>query len=416
MASVWPSRLECSISMGDFRVFISHASEDTDTVARPLAERLQQRGVSVWLDQWELKLGDGLRQVIEDALSGSTFGVVIVSPDYMRKLWTNRELDGLFSLERVGRNVVLPVLHNVRWDEFSDKWPILAGRLGCSTDRGLDAVADQIALACRGRSTQANSNGDLAAVSLDGYRRRMIEAVDHRSLSELGYELDDFLRRYPGHPQARLLLDQVKTAADFYAAAPPRREGSSIDRVAASTSWLHRHGRLAASAALLLVFSMVWVLDTLRTSKNQFDSPSVIGPTDSSPPPPRPLPRMIVFDEPETLMVSGGLARITVRGLIDPAETRDPILLLVRQHFSANWEVFETRSSNGAWETVVDSDRNVELLMFAVLVRSTDDLGSSFRSFPTNGASLHVGTPSDVDTYSHPRWMASSAVKKVTVP
>ena len=38
-------------------VFISHASEDKATVARPLALLLQKRGVAVWLDEGELYLG-----------------------------------------------------------------------------------------------------------------------------------------------------------------------------------------------------------------------------------------------------------------------------------------------------------------------------------------------------------------------
>jgi hypothetical protein len=118
------------------KIFISHASEDKEDIALPLAELLRQRGLSVWLDQWELTIGDSLRRSIEEALSQASFGVVIVSPAYLRKLWPSRELDGLFSLETPGRKLILPVLHNIRQDELTKQLPMLSDRLSCSTDRG----------------------------------------------------------------------------------------------------------------------------------------------------------------------------------------------------------------------------------------------------------------------------------------
>lgn len=51
----------------DYAVFISHASEAKDAVARPLAHQLRQFGLRVWLDSFELTLGDSLRRSIEAA-------------------------------------------------------------------------------------------------------------------------------------------------------------------------------------------------------------------------------------------------------------------------------------------------------------------------------------------------------------
>lgn len=39
----------------EYDVFISHASEDKEEVARPLAEVLRRNGLSVWYDEFELK-------------------------------------------------------------------------------------------------------------------------------------------------------------------------------------------------------------------------------------------------------------------------------------------------------------------------------------------------------------------------
>jgi hypothetical protein len=58
----------------DWDAFISHASEDKDSVARPLANHLAGFGLKVWLDESELHLGDSLREKIDAGLAQSRFG------------------------------------------------------------------------------------------------------------------------------------------------------------------------------------------------------------------------------------------------------------------------------------------------------------------------------------------------------
>ena len=61
-------------------VFLSHASEDKNLVARPLANNISEVGLRVWLDEAELHVGDRLREKVDEGLSKSQFGVLIVSP------------------------------------------------------------------------------------------------------------------------------------------------------------------------------------------------------------------------------------------------------------------------------------------------------------------------------------------------
>lgn len=180
----------------------------------PLAEILKRRGLDVWLDQWELTLGDSLRGTIEKAISQATFGVVIVSPAYIRKLWPSRELDGFFGLETQQRKLILPILHDIGHAELARWWPMLSGRLSCSTDRGLEVVADQIVRAIHKASEERPVEQPPDAV-LSEYRRRMLSAADRRDLRQLLYELEDFLRYFPFHPQARLLKDELVTALRY---------------------------------------------------------------------------------------------------------------------------------------------------------------------------------------------------------
>ena len=39
-----------------YDIFLSHASEDKDDVARPLALLLQKLGLRVWFDEFELRI------------------------------------------------------------------------------------------------------------------------------------------------------------------------------------------------------------------------------------------------------------------------------------------------------------------------------------------------------------------------
>jgi hypothetical protein len=46
-------------------VFISHASEDKSSIVRDLANALVGEGLSVWYDEFELRIGDSLRRKID---------------------------------------------------------------------------------------------------------------------------------------------------------------------------------------------------------------------------------------------------------------------------------------------------------------------------------------------------------------
>jgi hypothetical protein len=129
-------------------VFLCHASEDKDSVARPLAQALQARGWSVWLDELELTLGDSLSRNIDAALARCRFGVAVLSPASFAKEWPQRELAGLAAREvDAGSKIILPVWHEVDHHYIVHRSPILADRIGASTSTGIDNVANKISVA-----------------------------------------------------------------------------------------------------------------------------------------------------------------------------------------------------------------------------------------------------------------------------
>ena len=139
----------------DWDVFISHASEDKEEVARPLARILEGRGFKVWLDAFELTVGDKLRQAIDKGLSRSRWGVVILSPYFFAKAWTQSELEGLIARETAGEKVVLPVWHRLSDRDVISHSPILAARIAANTSSGLESVADALTRAMRADSDAA---------------------------------------------------------------------------------------------------------------------------------------------------------------------------------------------------------------------------------------------------------------------
>lgn len=78
-----------------YDVFISHASEDKDSLVRPLAQRLKQERLEVWYDEFSLRPGDSLRRSIDRGLSKSRHGIVVLSQSFFQKNWPQWELDGL---------------------------------------------------------------------------------------------------------------------------------------------------------------------------------------------------------------------------------------------------------------------------------------------------------------------------------
>lgn len=91
-------------------VFLSHSSKDKAFVSR-LATDLKSRGVPVWFDQWELKVGDSLTEKIEQGISQSGWLAVVISRNSASSDWVQKELRAAQARELRDKNVfVLPII------------------------------------------------------------------------------------------------------------------------------------------------------------------------------------------------------------------------------------------------------------------------------------------------------------------
>src|SRR6185436_8643813 len=113
----------------------------------PLAEKLRELGFSVWYDEFQLTVGDSLRRSIDKGLANSTFGIVVLSPDFFAKNWPQYELDGLVAKETTGGNkVILPLWHKVSKDEVMSYSPTLADKVAVNSSiLSIDEMAGKLA-------------------------------------------------------------------------------------------------------------------------------------------------------------------------------------------------------------------------------------------------------------------------------
>jgi len=91
-------------------LFLSHSSRDK-TAATQLALTLNSCGIDVWLDDWELSVGQSLTDEISRAMSESRFIAILITENYNRSVWTKTEYKKALARERAEqRTVMLPII------------------------------------------------------------------------------------------------------------------------------------------------------------------------------------------------------------------------------------------------------------------------------------------------------------------
>jgi hypothetical protein len=72
------------------KIFLSHSSADKE-IARRLALDLQAANAEVWLDQWQIGVGDAFAQRIQQGLDETDFVLVLLTRSSVASEWVNRE-------------------------------------------------------------------------------------------------------------------------------------------------------------------------------------------------------------------------------------------------------------------------------------------------------------------------------------
>jgi hypothetical protein len=128
----------------EYDAFISHAVEDKIAIANALNEALRARGLKIWYSGQELSVGDPLINTITEGLKRSRFGIIIVSPTYLTKIWALSELNHFLNSTNAKDKVILPVLLGITPEQFPPQLPKLADLFAIRAEKGPDVVADII--------------------------------------------------------------------------------------------------------------------------------------------------------------------------------------------------------------------------------------------------------------------------------
>ena len=126
--------------------FICHASEDKESIARPLRDALQEIGVSAWLDESEVRVGDSIRRKIDQGLAACRSATVILSRPFFGKAWAQYEMDGIIQRQVSGDMLLFPIRHAITIDEIKNYSPSLADIVSLSSsDHTPQQIAAEIA-------------------------------------------------------------------------------------------------------------------------------------------------------------------------------------------------------------------------------------------------------------------------------
>lgn len=117
------------------QVFISYSHNDKD-FARRLAQLLKEEGLSVFIDEWKIGIGERIAKKLGEAIIGSNYFILIASPDSMTSNWVETELDTAINLEVKGKLSILVVMYKP-----CENHPLLTGKLYIRYKGSVEEVA-----------------------------------------------------------------------------------------------------------------------------------------------------------------------------------------------------------------------------------------------------------------------------------
>jgi hypothetical protein len=92
------------------RVFISYSHRDREFVRR-IAQDLTSQGVEVWIDEWQMAVGQDIETVLDESIAAYDYFLLVLSGSSIASGWVRHELDMALKKEIDGRSgFVLPIL------------------------------------------------------------------------------------------------------------------------------------------------------------------------------------------------------------------------------------------------------------------------------------------------------------------
>ena len=111
----------------EYDVFLSHSSYDKDSIITPLTNILQAQGIKIWLDKYNIKLGEDFFRSINSGLRNSKIVIPFISESFIKSEWANRELSAAFVQQMTSKTErVIPIVLGLTITEFQKYYPLLS--------------------------------------------------------------------------------------------------------------------------------------------------------------------------------------------------------------------------------------------------------------------------------------------------
>lgn len=118
------------MSKEKYAVFVSHSSEDKIEYVEDLVNEIKDLGISVFYDKDVITWGDNLKEKIDSGLKNCQLAVIIISPSYFGREWTEYELKALLERQDAEKSkLILPILYKISKEELVNHYPALGNIL-----------------------------------------------------------------------------------------------------------------------------------------------------------------------------------------------------------------------------------------------------------------------------------------------
>ena len=113
-------------------IFISHRTSDLVEAER-LATALRMAGHTVWLDKWNINIGDSIIEKMNQALEVASHLIICYSSSGVTSPWMSREWMSALARKLNGHNIKLipvilsggvppAILADLKWIDLSQNW------------------------------------------------------------------------------------------------------------------------------------------------------------------------------------------------------------------------------------------------------------------------------------------------------
>ncbi|MFC2138125.1 SiaC family regulatory phosphoprotein, partial [Bacteroidota bacterium] len=95
--------------VNQMKVFISHSKKDRE-LALKIAEDLQKNSIEIWIDEWEIFVGDTIIKKLQEGINQCKFMVILVTKNSNSSNWVEKEWQTILQEEIINNQVkLLPV-------------------------------------------------------------------------------------------------------------------------------------------------------------------------------------------------------------------------------------------------------------------------------------------------------------------